>query len=134
MEPVGLLPGSQQPASCPYPHPDTKSTPSHPACLKSILILSSHLRLGRPSSPSFTFFTITTYAFIFSPTSATCHAHLILLHFCRSNSIRPENGLALDEMSAEPLSYIKSKNGPQINTQTEVFPCFFLSCKANARV
>ena len=38
MEPEGLLPYSQEPASCPYPEPD-----------RSILILSSHRRLGLPS-------------------------------------------------------------------------------------
>lgn len=59
------------------------------------------------------FFTRNMYAFIFSPTSVTCHAYLIFLDFYRSNSIWSKNVLALDQMSAEPLitfSHIKSKN------------------------
>jgi hypothetical protein len=54
--------------------------PSHPISLRSILILSTHLRLGLHSGlfPS-SFLTNILYAFIFSPIRATCHAHIILL-------------------------------------------------------
>jgi hypothetical protein len=46
----GSLPYAQEPVTGPYIEPD-KSSPYHPMLfiLKSILILSSHLRLGRPS-------------------------------------------------------------------------------------
>ena len=48
MEPEGSLPQSQVPATCPYPEPTRFNPyPPHPTYLRSILILSSHLRLGK---------------------------------------------------------------------------------------
>jgi len=49
MEPEGLLPHAQVPATCPYSEPDQSShcPPSH--YLKIRLILSPHLRLGLQS-------------------------------------------------------------------------------------
>jgi hypothetical protein len=55
-----------------------QSMPSHPISLRSILILSTHLRLGLPSGLFLSEFpTNILYAFFFSPIRATSPAHLI---------------------------------------------------------
>jgi hypothetical protein len=83
METEGLLPHSQEPATCPDPEPHQSSPcpPPHPTSWRSILILTSHLCLGLPSGllPS-GLPTKILYEPLPSPKRATCHAHLILLH------------------------------------------------------
>jgi hypothetical protein len=50
MEPEGSPPCSQEPATCPYPEPN-ESNPQPQTLIppRSILMLSSHPRLGIPS-------------------------------------------------------------------------------------
>ena len=50
METARSLPPLQVPATCPYPEPEQSSTSSRPISFRFILILSSHLRLGLPST------------------------------------------------------------------------------------
>jgi hypothetical protein len=53
--------------------------PPYPTSLRSILILSTHLRLGVPSGLIPGFLTNVLYAFLFSHVRATCPANLIIL-------------------------------------------------------
>jgi hypothetical protein len=82
MEPEGSSPYSQEPSIGPIPSQidPVHTIPSHPISPGSILILSTHLRLGLPSGlfPS-GFATYMVYAFLFFRVRATCPAHLILL-------------------------------------------------------
>ena len=66
-----------------------QSTCPHPTPWRSILILSTHLRLGLPSDlfPS-GFLTKTLYTPLSSPIRATCPAHLILLDFITRTIIK----------------------------------------------
>jgi hypothetical protein len=80
-EPEALSPHSQQPATGPCPEPVESNPlppPPKPVSLRSILIPSSHLRLGLPSGlfPS-GFPTKTVYRFLSSPMRATFPAHFI---------------------------------------------------------
>jgi hypothetical protein len=81
MEPKSSLPRSQEPFTGPSPKPD-QSSPYHTSYLRSILILSTHLRLGLSSGPFPSGFpTNTLYAFFCYLIRATCPAHLILPDF-----------------------------------------------------
>ena len=80
MEPLGLIPHSQEPATCPYPESYQSSHVPHPTSSRSIVILYSNIRLGlevvtlpqvcSPKPPRH-----------LSPIRATCPANFILLYF-----------------------------------------------------
>jgi hypothetical protein len=74
MEPEGSLPRSQVPSNGPYPGPD----PSNPISLRSILLLSTHLRIGLPSGLFPSGFPTNFYMHSASPHYP---AHVILMLF-----------------------------------------------------
>jgi hypothetical protein len=77
MKPEGLLPHLQVPANCLYPINPVH--PHRPTSCRSILILSSHLRLGLQSGHSLKFPLQNLVQTLFSLIGATCSAHLILI-------------------------------------------------------
>jgi hypothetical protein len=77
METESLLTCSQEPTTGPYPIPD-----EYVPCLRSLLVLSSHLLVGLPSGPFPQGLTTNILdAFLLSNMRATCHSHLILPDF-----------------------------------------------------
>jgi hypothetical protein len=78
MEPEGSLPYSQEPSTGPWVR-WIQSIPSYTISLRSILILSTHLRLRLPSGLFPSDFPLHT--FLFSPIRATCPVHLIFLDY-----------------------------------------------------
>jgi hypothetical protein len=71
----GSIPCSQEPSTGPYPQPYQ----SHPISLRSVIILSTHLRLGLHSGFFPSGFPINILYTFVSLIRATCTAHLILL-------------------------------------------------------
>jgi hypothetical protein len=77
MGPEGSLPCSQEPSTSQYPEPD-QSNSSHSIYLRSIVILSTQLRLGLPSGLLLSGFpTNILYAVLVSPIHAICPTNLV---------------------------------------------------------
>ena len=92
MEPESSLPHSQVTATCPYPESYWSSPcPPNPTSWRSILILSSHLRLVLPSGLFHSGFpTKTLHTLLFSTIRATCSVHIILLYLITRNVLGEE--------------------------------------------
>jgi hypothetical protein len=80
METESWIPCSQEPSNGPYPEP-YQSNLHHPmlCLLRSILILSTHLRLGLLSGLFSSGFYNILYEFLFSAIRVACPANLLLL-------------------------------------------------------
>ena len=97
-----------------------QSTYPHPTSWRSVLIISIHLRLGLPSGlfPS-GFHTKILYAPLFSPISATCPAHLILLDFITRTILGEEyRSLSSSLCSLLHSPVTSSLLGPNIHLNT----------------
>ena len=117
MEPEGSLAHSQQPATCPYPEPDRSNTCSPPTFLRSILILSSHLRLDLPSGVSLQLHTLhlnRSFSLTMYPIQNSIYE--TLKHI--SISLRPKNYRRASRLPAEQKDLL-----PRYRSQCVAWNC-----------
>ena len=107
---------------------------THPTSFRSIIILSSHLRLGYPSGLCPSNYPIKTpYTPLLSPIRATCSDHLILLDFITRTILGEEYRLSSSLCSFSSLSCnlvpLRPKYSPQHLILRHPQPTFLLQCK-----
>ena len=85
MELEGSLPHSQEPDTCPFPGPGRASPWPLPTSRRSILILSSHIRLGLSGGLLSLGFPTKTLYMPLSLITPTCPSHFILDFFDPNN-------------------------------------------------
>ena len=133
MEPEGLLPHSQVPATCPYPETARSSTypTSH--------FLKIHLKIIFPSTPGYSklsfssgFPSKTLYVPFLSPIRGICRAHLILLGLI-TRIILGEDNISLSSSLRSLLHFpvTSSLLGQNIILSTLFSNTFILSSSLN---
>ena len=135
MEPGDALPCLKVPTNFPYPEPAQSSPCPHPISWKSILILSSHLRLGLPSGHFTSCIPTKTLSVpLLSPMHATSRAHLIRFDLITRIILGEEYGSlssSLCSLIHSPVisSLFNSKYSPQNPIPKDPQPTFLPQCE-----